>query len=310
MNNSVRKITDGAMMVAIVGMFVLLDRQLANLLMVYAIWLVPLPMVMYSVKYGWKSAMIPFVSLVFLSLIIGGPQTLFYILSSSVCGIVYGQGVRSGWNNLRLLITTMMFTIFSNLITTVLFASFFGYDIAMEISELGKTMTQMTGPGSALQLNLPQELDLNSLLKTVLVLGCILTGVMEGLIVHLLSNFLLKRMKIKVAPPKPLSQLMMPKWCGYVCFLLFIGCNFTNFLNRLPASGQELMLIGGMIGAIILVVFGYLCCLVYGAVHYHKNISFILVLVTILLFPIMLPLLATLGFLYVTTDMREKMLRR
>ena len=56
MNNSVRKITDGAMMVALIGLFLFLNRQLAGLLDLYAAWLVPLPMVMYAVKYGWKSA--------------------------------------------------------------------------------------------------------------------------------------------------------------------------------------------------------------------------------------------------------------
>ena len=59
MNNSVRKITDGAMMVALIGLFLFINRQLAGLLDLYAAWLVPLPMVMYAVKYGWKSALVP-----------------------------------------------------------------------------------------------------------------------------------------------------------------------------------------------------------------------------------------------------------
>ena len=45
MNNSVRKITDGAMMVALIGLFLFINRQLAGLLDLYAAWLVPLPMV-------------------------------------------------------------------------------------------------------------------------------------------------------------------------------------------------------------------------------------------------------------------------
>lgn len=69
MNNSVRKITDGAMMVALIGLFLFINRQLAGLLDLYAAWLVPLPMVMYAVKYGWKSALVPFVSVIFLSFI-------------------------------------------------------------------------------------------------------------------------------------------------------------------------------------------------------------------------------------------------
>ena len=307
MNNSVRKITDGAMMVAIVGLFLFINRQLAGMLDIYASWLVPLPMVMYAVKYGWKSAMVPFASVIFLSFIIAGPQTWFYIISASICGIVYGHGVKSGWNNMRLLLTTMVFTICSNLITTVLFASFFGYDIAMEMAEMGKMMTQFT---ENRHMVLPANLDITGFLKMIFILSAVLTGILEGMIVHLLSNFMLKRMKIKVAPPKPLSEIMIPKWLGYVCFLLFIGSNFTAVLGGLPPIVLEIIMIGGVIGALILLFFGYICCLVYGAVRYHKNIGFIVIIVTILLLPFMLPLLAVIGFLYVTTDMREKLLRR
>lgn len=221
--------------------------------------------------------------------------------------MVYGQGVKSGWNNLRLMLTTMIFTILSNLITTVLFASFFGYDIAMEISEMGKMMTQMS---DNFNLQLPSGLDMTGFLKMIFVLSAVLTGVMEGIIVHLLSNFMLKRMKIKVAPPKPLSEIMIPKWLAYVCFFLFIGSNFVGQFTTLPPLVTELILVGGVLGALVLVFFGYLCCLVYGAVRYHKNVALYIILLTFLLLPIMLPLLAIVGFLYVTTDMRQKILGR
>ena len=64
------------------------------------------------------------------------------------------------------------------------------------------------------------------------------------------------------------------------------------------------------LGALVLVFFGYICCLVYGAVRYHKNVALFVILITFLMLPIMLPLLAIVGFLYVTTDMREKILGR
>ena len=306
MNTSVRKITDGAMMAALVGLFLLLNRQLGGMLDVYATWLVPLPLVLSAVPYGGKSALLPYAAIIFLSLVIGGPQTGFYIFSAGVCGVVYGHGVRQGWNNLRLLLTTMVFTIFSNCVTTVLFASFFGYDIAMEISQFSQLIS---GPDAMIQVQMPQGLTAERFLTTIFVLAAVLSGVLEGVIVHLLSHLLLKRMKIQVAPPKPLSQFAAPKWLGYVCFLLFIGMNFA-FRMDLPAQVQQGFLIGGVIGALILVVFGYVCCLVYGAARYRRNLALTLMLITLLLFPIMLPLLAIVGFLYITTDMREKILRR
>ena len=103
---------------------------------------------------------------------------------------------------------------------------------------------------------------------------------------------------------------MIPKWLAYVCFFLFIGSNFVGQFTTLPPLVTELILVGGVLGALVLVFFGYLCCLVYGAVRYHKNVALYIILLTFLLLPIMLPLLAIVGFLYVTTDMRLKILGR
>lgn len=94
---------------------------------------------------------------------------------------------------------------------------------------------------------------------------------------------MLKRMKIKVAPPKPLSEIMIPKALAYVCFLLFIASNFTSQLATLPSWATELILIGGVLGALVLVFFGYICCLVYGAVRYHKNVALFVILITFLM---------------------------
>ena len=54
MNNNVRKLTDGAMMCAIVGVVLLINRQLGGLFQDMFLFLFPIPMVFYSAKYGWK----------------------------------------------------------------------------------------------------------------------------------------------------------------------------------------------------------------------------------------------------------------
>lgn len=58
----------------------------------------------------------------------------------------------------------------------------------------------MTRCSENFNVQLPASLDITGFLKMIFVLSAVLTGVMEGIIVHLLSNFMLKRMKIKVAP--------------------------------------------------------------------------------------------------------------
>ncbi|MBO7703558.1 MAG: DUF2232 domain-containing protein [Solobacterium sp.] len=93
MNNNVRKLTDGAMMCAIVGVVLLINRQLGGLFQDMFLFLFPIPMVFYSAKYGWKDSIVVFIAMCLLGFILGGVVTLFYVGSESLIGLVYGGGI-------------------------------------------------------------------------------------------------------------------------------------------------------------------------------------------------------------------------
>ena len=86
MNSNVRKITDGAMMCAIVGAVLLINRQLGGLFQDMFLFLFPIPMVFYSAKYGWKNGWVVFAAMCLLGFILGGPTTLFYVASEMCAG--------------------------------------------------------------------------------------------------------------------------------------------------------------------------------------------------------------------------------
>ncbi|MGM9918364.1 MAG: hypothetical protein ACI316_03585, partial [Lactimicrobium massiliense] len=52
MNHNVRKLTDGAMMAAILGVLILIDRWTGGFFEGTAVFLLPLPMVFYAARYG------------------------------------------------------------------------------------------------------------------------------------------------------------------------------------------------------------------------------------------------------------------
>lgn len=133
MNNQTKKMTEGAMMVAIVGMLLFINRQLAGMLEMVMYWVLTFPILMYTARYGVKSACVPAISMVLLSFMIAAPTTIFYLFSCDVVGIVYGAGIRKKWKNGTLLLWTGIFTFVSYLITTVLFAAMFGYDPAEDV---------------------------------------------------------------------------------------------------------------------------------------------------------------------------------
>jgi len=87
MNKNVRKITDGAMMVAIIGMVILCDRLLGGLLLANLYFFLPLPIVVYSSKYEFKYSVMVWASMCIISFIIGGLASFLTAIFLLFCGI-------------------------------------------------------------------------------------------------------------------------------------------------------------------------------------------------------------------------------
>ena len=68
MNKQTRKITEGAMMCAIVGLVLFINRQLGNMLEYFMYWVLTFPILVYTAKYGVHNALVPSVSMLLLSL--------------------------------------------------------------------------------------------------------------------------------------------------------------------------------------------------------------------------------------------------
>ncbi|MEG0076992.1 DUF2232 domain-containing protein [Anaerorhabdus sp.] len=303
MNNNVRKITDGAMMTALLGLLLVINRQLGGVVELF-VWILPLPMVFFTAKYGWKDGLLPFSAMIFLTLIFGTPQSIFYFGVTATTGLIYGEGVKQKWTSRRLMLIAMTISVVSNLVTTVLFASFFGYDIAMEAQTMKQVINQTLGTSVAA---LPFDID--QMIRIAVIFSVFLTGVLEGLLIHLFSRLLLARLGFQIPKPKPLSQISSPKWLGYVAIICWAG---SEFLLKTPqdAKIQELMMILDIASNLYLMFFGYIGALVLGAAKFQKNISFYLIFAIIFLLPVAIPALSLFGFLYITTNWRVDLLRR
>ena len=127
-----------------------------------------------------------------LGFILGGPTTLFYVASESLIGLIYGGGIHSGKNTHRLVLITMAAGAVVNVLSTVVFASFFGYDLAAETKELEAMMTGIFAQTGA---EVPATLNLTRYIGTIFVVTAVLTGVLQGFVTHVLSRLLLKRLR-------------------------------------------------------------------------------------------------------------------
>lgn len=305
MNNSVRKITDGAMMCAIVGLLLVVNRQFAGMLEEMFLFFFPLPMVFYGAKYGMKNSWVVLFAIVLLSFIIGTPQTLFYVASESFLGMMYGSGIYDHKDSKKLLFLAIMIGIFVNIITTVVYASFFGYDLAAEMAEYEKIITDTFAKSG---MNLPATVNLKQMLTTVILVSVVLTGVLQGIITHVFARLLLKRLRFTLPPSTPLAFYYPKKWTGYVGILGLVVYYYTLY-NPLSNTGLQTFLQGaGLCGVIYLCFMGAISLVVQGGLRNPKLAGFRVILSFFLTMMFMLPM-AMLGFLYITTNWHTNMLK-
>ncbi len=306
MNNSVRKITDGAMMCAIIGLLLVINRQFGGVFETMFLFLFPLPMVFYATKYGRNDSWLVLVSIALLSFIIGTPQTVFYVTSESFLGLMYGAGVHDNKDSRKLLMLAIMIGIVVNVLTSIVFASFFGYDLALEISEYETVINESF---SSAGVTLASTVNLKQMLTTVIIVSVVLTGILEGIITHVFSRILLKRLRFNIPPSTPLALYFPKTWTGYLGIVGLVAYYYTIY-NPLSNDVLQTLLQGlGIFGVIYLCFMGAIALIVNAGLKNPKMAGVFVIISFLLTMIFMLPM-AMVGFLYITTSWHTNMLRR
>lgn len=262
-----KKITEGAMMCSIVGLFLLLNRQLGNILEYAIYWVLSFPILIYTAKYGFKNAILPSVCMLFLSFILGSFTTIFYLFSSILVGLVYGGGVRKNWKNGWLLLWGGVFTFFSYLITTVLFASFFGYDLSEDIQIVEKI----------LEIVHMQNVNAVEMVPIFLILFAVLMSFLQVLCIHMISNILLSRLQISVRKMKNPIEIKAPAWIGIVIIMIWVLFYSRNVL-KLNHEVSSVLLVLYVISKLFAIGYGAVYILMRIAIKKKQNIVFVLLI--------------------------------
>lgn len=292
-------------MLAILGAVMLLDRQTAGAISGTVLYLFPLPMVFYASKYGWKDSLTVLAALFALLFMLGTPQSVFYVGFEAVIGTMYGAGIHAGTDNKRILIRTILMSVLLEITALFVFAAFFGYDITTEINEYKNIVSglfQETGT------ELAGSVDLDGLLRNIFLISIVLTGVLEGLITHAVSRIMLKRMHMKMPPSTPLWNYYPPKWSGYLAIVGFAGFYLSLAKPLSNELYQNLMQGAGIISMFYLAVFGFIGLLVI-VPRVWPSLRILAAVIAIVLLFTGAPLLALFGFLYITTDLHERVLK-
>ncbi len=253
MKHNVRKITLGAMMVAIISLFLVINLQTAGLLEVYMIWILPLPIIFYYVQYGFKASLSVVASAILLSFMLGSWITVFYTLTALLVGLVYGYGVYHQKDNAFLVVSTTIVSAISLFIEMYALAALFGYNLVAETQEIINILKSMDG------LVIPN--DLESLVYAIYPIALILMAFLQSLVTHLFALYLLKRLKIQTRKMKDLSTYRLPLWAGVLTLLGLFSAGLLALIDEDSLRQYAMMAI--TLSTVVLIIDAYIVIILY-----------------------------------------------
>lgn len=299
MQNDIRKISEGGLMCALIGVILLLNRQTAGVFEASFYWILSLPILVYAARYDLKWSIIVSSATLLLSMMISSPATIFYLFSSLVIGVVYGVGVRKKWPNSILLGSVMLFTFFSYVITTFVLSSIFGYNIEetlIEFKVMAESIEQLMGVAFPLGIE-----------KTVLIIAgvtFVVTVVLQSICVHLLAILILRRMKIATNRFKTIFDLHLPKLLAFTTILTVLA---YGSVTRLQLSETAIAILTVLYVCLFMLYTGYGVTVAMCYLHKKAKRKYVFFLMLGLFFPPFWILMLTLGIADSFMDLKKRM---
>jgi uncharacterized protein YybS (DUF2232 family) len=299
MRNEVRKITEGAAMIALISVFLLVDRQFAGQLNVYFAWIIPLPIIIYTARHGFKAGWLPYFSVVIIAIMTATLPSMIFAALYGLVGLFYGLGVNKKFDNRTQFLFTSLFTTIIYFLSMVLFASFFGYDMGDEIKIVTEFLRAMDVEPIAGEANV---------VRLVIVMTIFFGAILEAYLLHILARILLIRVvRISIPPSTPLSKFKFPAYIGYILMALLFAWPLVTQL-KLNQMGQNVGYTLFIFSTIVIIAHALILLAVLQKRHRIHTLVFtailsLLLIPTIAVFPLLL-----IGLLDMVTDIRQKLL--
>ncbi|MBQ6335529.1 MAG: DUF2232 domain-containing protein [Erysipelotrichaceae bacterium] len=297
--NQTKKLTQGAMMIAIVGAMILIDRMTAYWFTELIVLLMPVVIIMYTTMHSFKDGLMLCVGLLIISFLLGNFRFtyLIYVPVGILTGLSYSYGIKRGMDKRRLLMIAIATYVFGELLATFVIYPLLGFPIAQMLEEYKLAIDQA---GSFAGVDYSQifslaGLDFAKIIAIIYVISTVIMGAMEGVLIHLLSVFVLKRFKIKDLGSTNIFDMKPSPVMAYIAFFL-VSLSFLSGSIK-NETLYYIVVILSIMGALILMYYGYLFIILYGVIVLRRNIGGIFVILCVFI-PGLLIGLMVLGFLY------------
>ena len=252
------------MIVAIFWILLLVNRQTGGFFEGFFMFVFPIPMVAFSARYGWKDSLPVFVCTVLIAFLFGTFTAIFYAISMSFIGMVYGSCIKAEKDMNRTLLLVLFLSAAAELICSVALASLSGIDINADIMAMQEGMNQMFAQAG---VSVAEGIFSYDYLRRIYIISMGVLGAAEGLIVYYLSLAILRKLRYPIRKPQPLTSYYPSRISGYIALALvgvYIITMTKPFENEIA---QNVLQSAGICGVIYLVFFGYIALLMVCRVY-------------------------------------------
>ncbi len=290
------------MIVAIFGVLLLVNRQTGGMFEGFFMFIFPIPMVAFSAKYGWKDSLAVFVCTVLIAFFFGSFTGLFYAISMSFIGMVYGSCIHAKRDMNRTLILVMVLSAAAELLCTIALATVAGFDLNADIMAMQEGMNQVFAQAG---VDIASSGILTyDYLRRMYIITTGFVGALEGLVVYYLSYAILKKLRYPIRKPQPITSYYPSKISGVIALILVFVYAYSVAKPFPNEIAQNVLQSAGMCGVIYLIFFGFIALIMVCRV-YLRLPRFIGMLLTLFLTMTIsyIPMLA--GYLYISGNLHR-----
>ena len=266
MNTKTQELTYGAMIVAIFGVLLLVNRQTGGFFEGFFMFVFPIPMVAFSARYGWKDSLPVFVCTVLIAFLFGTFTAIFYAISMSFIGMVYGSCIKAEKDMNRTLLLVLFLSAAAELICSVALASLSGIDINADIMAMQEGMNQMFAQAG---VSVAEGILSYDYLRRMYIITTGFVGAMEGLIIYYLSYVILTKLRYPIRRPQPITSYYPSRISGIIALILVFVYAYSVARPFSNPVAQNILQSAGMCGVIYLIFFGYIALLMIFRVYLH-----------------------------------------
>ena len=290
------------MIVAIFGVLLLVNRQTGGMFEGFFMFIFPIPMVAFSAKYGWKDSLAVFVCTVLIAFLFGSFTGLFYAISMSFIGMVYGSCIHAKRDMNRTLILVMVLSAAAELLCTIALATVAGFDLNADIMAMQEGMNQVFAQAG---VDIASSGILTyDYLRRMYIITTGFVGALEGLVVYYLSYAILMKLRYPIRKPQPITSYYPSKISGVIALILVFVYAYSVAKPFPNEIAQNVLQSAGMCGVIYLIFFGFIALIMVCRV-YLRLPGFIGMLLTLFLTMTIsyIPMLA--GYLYISGSLHR-----